>query len=200
MWFSFLFEFLSGRPRNLQQRNLRLINIAGSTLCVNDTDRFFCKQNSWYCHPKKCKIPEKCSYKIQPKKLAGSCAQPKRAGNWRQETGDENEKAKCMMATTIKFFLSMSEREWKNKTGACLCLPQKKIPNQLFDAVIKTLLFFSSATHSEKALLQKFIEPTLELVEEAWHGEVTSTKRNRGWYDRSMDWQAVCVCATLDNF
>lgn len=37
----------------------------------------------------------------------------------------------------------------------------------------------STATHSEKALLQKFIQPTLELVEEAWHGEVTSTKRNR---------------------
>lgn len=37
----------------------------------------------------------------------------------------------------------------------------------------------SAATHSEKALLQKFIQPTLELVEEAWRGEVTSTKRDR---------------------
>nr|XP_058973047.1 uncharacterized protein LOC131799345 isoform X2 [Pocillopora verrucosa] len=37
----------------------------------------------------------------------------------------------------------------------------------------------SAATHSERALLQKFIQPTLELVEEAWRGEATSTKRNR---------------------
>ena len=42
------------------------------------------------------------------------------------------------------------------------------------------LSYFTTATHSEKALLQKFIQPTLDLVEEAWHGEVTSTKRNRG--------------------
>ncbi|KAJ7388579.1 hypothetical protein OS493_036807 [Desmophyllum pertusum] len=37
----------------------------------------------------------------------------------------------------------------------------------------------SAATHSDKALLQKFIHPTLELVEEAWRGEATSTKRSR---------------------
>lgn len=100
----------------------------------------------------------------------------------------------------LNFFYLCRNGNEKIKLEPVFAFPQKKIPNQLFDAVIKTLLFFSSATHSEKALLQKFIEPTLELVEEAWHGEVTSTKRNRGWYDRSMDWQAVCVCATLDNF
>jgi len=37
----------------------------------------------------------------------------------------------------------------------------------------------STATLSEKALLQKFIQPTMELVEEAWRGEATTTKRNR---------------------
>ena len=36
-------------------------------------------------------------------------------------------------------------------------------------------------------MLQKFIQPTLELVKEAWQGDVTSTKRNRGWYDLSTD-------------
>ena len=36
------------------------------------------------------------------------------------------------------------------------------------------------ATDSEKALLRKFIQPTMDLVEEAWRGEVTSTKRDRG--------------------
>ncbi|XP_068740410.1 uncharacterized protein [Montipora capricornis] len=37
----------------------------------------------------------------------------------------------------------------------------------------------SSATVSEKTLLEKFIQPTKELVQEAWQGEATSTKRNR---------------------
>lgn len=35
------------------------------------------------------------------------------------------------------------------------------------------------AIHADKALLEKFIQPTMELVEEAWCGEATTTKRNR---------------------
>lgn len=46
--------------------------------------------------------------------------------------------------------------------------------------LISSLIFLFTATHSEKTLLQKFIQPTMELVEEAWRGEATTTKRHRG--------------------
>ena len=41
-------------------------------------------------------------------------------------------------------------------------------------------IFFVLAIHADKALLEKFIQPTMELVEEAWCGEATTTKLNRG--------------------
>ena len=50
----------------------------------------------------------------------------------------------------------------------------------VFFTVFSKICFSCLATHSERALLQKFIQPTLELVEKAWRGEATCTKRNRG--------------------
>lgn len=72
------------------------------------------------------------------------CAQLKPVGNLRQKTRDENVCSLSQLDDLDGYYHEKfvypckSEWEWKN-ISLGVCFPQKKIPNQLFDAVIKAV-------------------------------------------------------------